>query len=138
MLSLLNPKIVRLKLWSLHRGGSNRKCRLVKGPTRILLPIEIMFFAFGGRKHCCQGRSAFSITGHAVWFFCMGQELIAYAQKPPLSAHADVSGGARGQSFCLSLHLYPYFVYASSKDRRVSYCKFGNFTDNFIFANSRG
>ena len=35
-------------------------------------------------------------------------------QKPTINTHADVSSGTRGLNFCLSLHLYPYFVYASS------------------------
>ena len=34
--------------------------------------------------------------------------LIAYAQKPPLQAHADVSSSVRGPFF----GLIPYFVYA--------------------------
>ena len=37
-------------------------------------------------------------------------------QKPPLNAHSDVSSRARGLNFGLSLHLHPYFVYASSED----------------------
>ena len=41
--------------------------------------------------------------------------LIAYAQKPHLNAHAEVSSGARGLNFDLSLHLYPYFAYASGE-----------------------
>ena len=52
--------------------------------------------------------------------------LIAYAQKPPLNAHADLSsvcvcggggggGGARGLKFDQSIHLYPYFVHVSSE-----------------------
>ena len=35
-----------------------------------------------------------------------------YAQKPTLNAYADVSSGP---NFGLSLHLHPYFVYASSE-----------------------
>ena len=34
---------------------------------------------------------------------------------PLIIAHADVSSRARGQIYGLSLHLYPYFVYASSE-----------------------
>ena len=41
--------------------------------------------------------------------------LIVYAQKPHLNAHAEVSSGARGLNFVLSLHLHPYFVYASGE-----------------------
>ena len=41
--------------------------------------------------------------------------LVAYAQTPPLNAHADVSRGARGLNFGLSLHLNIYFVLASSE-----------------------
>ena len=37
------------------------------------------------------------------------------AQKPHLNAHADITSGARDLNFDLSLHLHPYFVYASSK-----------------------
>ena len=40
--------------------------------------------------------------------------LIVCAQKP-LKTHGDVSSMARGQNYGLSLHLHPYFVYASSK-----------------------
>ena len=40
---------------------------------------------------------------------------IAYAQTPQLNAHAEVFSGARGLNFGLSLHLHPYFVYASSE-----------------------
>ena len=40
--------------------------------------------------------------------------LIAHAQKPRLNDHADISSGARGLNFGLSLHLHPEFVYASS------------------------
>ena len=41
--------------------------------------------------------------------------LIAHAQKPRLNDHADISSGARGLNFGLSLHPYPYLVYASSE-----------------------
>ena len=34
---------------------------------------------------------------------------------PSLSAYADVSSGARGLIFGLSLRLHPYFMYASSE-----------------------
>ena len=40
---------------------------------------------------------------------------MAYVQKPLLNAYADLSSMARGLFFCLSLHLHPYFVYASSE-----------------------
>ena len=35
------------------------------------------------------------------------------AQEFPLNAHADVFSGAKGLNFGMSLHLYPYFGYAS-------------------------
>ena len=35
------------------------------------------------------------------------------AQELPLNAHADVFSGARGLNFGMSLHLNPYFGYAS-------------------------
>ena len=41
--------------------------------------------------------------------------LITHAQKSPLKLQADVSRGARGLNFNQSLHLHPYFKYASSK-----------------------
>ena len=41
--------------------------------------------------------------------------IIAYAQMPIINAHADVYRGARGLTFGLSLHLYPYFVYVGSE-----------------------
>ena len=40
---------------------------------------------------------------------------VAYAQKPPLNDHANVSSQATGLNFCLSVHHYPNFVHASSK-----------------------
>ena len=46
--------------------------------------------------------------------------LIAYAQISTINMHADVSSRARGLSFDTSLHLYSYFVYASSEDSGVS------------------
>ena len=41
--------------------------------------------------------------------------LIAYAQKPTLNTHADIFSEACGLKFGLSLHLYPYIVYANIK-----------------------
>ena len=41
--------------------------------------------------------------------------IIAYAQEPPLYAHADVSGEIRGLNFGLSLYLRTYFEYASNE-----------------------
>ena len=38
--------------------------------------------------------------------------LIAYAQKPSLHAHAAASIRTRFLKFGLSLHPYPYFIYA--------------------------
>ena len=43
-------------------------------------------------------------------FYC-----IAYAQKPPLDAHADIFSRTRGLNFGLSLHLHSNFVYASKE-----------------------
>ena len=40
---------------------------------------------------------------------------MAYAQTPLMNAHTDVFSGDRGLKFGLSLHLYPYFLYASSE-----------------------
>ena len=37
--------------------------------------------------------------------------LVAYAQKPPLNTHADISSGASGLNFGQSLYLHLYFVY---------------------------
>ena len=41
--------------------------------------------------------------------------VIIYVQMPLIKIHIGVSSGARGIFFGLSLHLHPYFVYASSK-----------------------
>ena len=41
--------------------------------------------------------------------------LFAYTRTPPLYVHAEISSGARGNKFRLSLHLYPYYVYASNE-----------------------
>ena len=38
-----------------------------------------------------------------------------YARNDPINAHIDVSSGAKGLNFCLSHHLHPYAVYASSE-----------------------
>ena len=46
--------------------------------------------------------------------------LIAYAHKPTITSHSDISSGARSLNFGLSLDLHPYFVYASSEDSGVS------------------
>ena len=40
---------------------------------------------------------------------------IAYAQKRPLNAHADIFSRAGGLKFDQILYLLPYFVYASSE-----------------------
>ena len=45
---------------------------------------------------------------------------IAYAQKPSLNAHVDVSRSARCLELRLSLHLHPYFVYARSAAAQAS------------------
>ena len=39
----------------------------------------------------------------------------AHAQTPPLNANAGVSSGIKVLNCDLSLHLHPYFVYASSE-----------------------
>ena len=36
-------------------------------------------------------------------------------KSPILNTHADISYGARGLNYGLSLHLHPYFVRASSE-----------------------
>ena len=59
-----------------------------------------------------------------------GPMLIAYVQMPLINAHAVVSSGARGLNFGLSLHLHPYFVYASSKGSGKSAHK-GRLTEAF-------
>ena len=43
--------------------------------------------------------------------------LIAYAQKPPLNVHANISSRAtcRDLIFDLTHHLHPYIVHASSE-----------------------
>ena len=42
--------------------------------------------------------------------------MITYAQKTPLNTHTDISSLTRGLFLSLSLHLQPYFVYASKED----------------------
>ena len=44
------------------------------------------------------------------WFYAH-----AYAQKPTINAHSDISSETRGLSFGPSLHLHPYFVYESNE-----------------------
>ena len=46
--------------------------------------------------------------------------LIAYAQKPPISARTDVSGELDIQLLVLSLHLHPCFEYASATNALAS------------------
>ena len=41
--------------------------------------------------------------------------LIAYSQKTPVIVNAAVSSSVRDLKFELSLHLHPYFMYASCK-----------------------
>ena len=43
-----------------------------------------------------------------------------YVQKPHLKARADISSGAKGLYFGVTLHLHPYFVKASSEGSGVS------------------
>ena len=44
--------------------------------------------------------------------------LVAHAQMPHIIAQADVSSEAIGIKFGLSLHLHPYFMYASNDIQR--------------------
>ena len=46
--------------------------------------------------------------------------MIAYAQMPLMNAHTDISSEVGGSKFGLSLHIHPYFVYASSEDSAES------------------
>ena len=39
---------------------------------------------------------------------------ISFAEKFRLNDYTDLSSGARGQNYGLSLHLLPFFVYESS------------------------
>ena len=41
--------------------------------------------------------------------------LTAHAQKPPFSAHLDISSGARSLNFGLGLHLHSYVMHTSSE-----------------------
>ena len=41
--------------------------------------------------------------------------LFGHARKPPLNAHVYISSRTRGLNFGQSVHLDPYFVYASSE-----------------------
>ena len=76
--------------------------------------------------------------------------LFTFVQKLPLNAHADISTGAGRLNFNQFLHLHSCFMYASSEcsgktaemepsllayaiSTKISYCKFGNFCDGFIF-----
>ena len=38
---------------------------------------------------------------------------VVFIAEHPLNAHADLSSEAKGLNFCLSLHLQPFFEYAS-------------------------
>ena len=45
---------------------------------------------------------------------------IAYAQKPPLNTHADISSWARSPYFGMNLFLLLYFVYTKSEASTVT------------------
>ena len=64
--------------------------------TSIKLPSAFKSFIF------------FCVCGHLT-------QVLLYVTKPPISTHVDVSSGARGLNFGLSLYQHPYFVYASSE-----------------------
>ena len=40
---------------------------------------------------------------------------LSHLRKPSIKHHADISSRTRGPNFGTSLHLHPYFVYASSE-----------------------
>ena len=98
------PKIVFQYLLSLNAG--QKYCRMLQGEhsvilsTFIKLPIVFKTFVF---SYLC---SRFK----QILLYRL------YAQKPPLSVHADESSRARRLKFGFSLYLYLYFVYASSED----------------------
>ena len=46
---------------------------------------------------------------HEIWV------LIAYAQMSLINVRANLSSGAKGPIFGMSLHLQPYFAYVSSE-----------------------
>ena len=77
---------------------------------RVILSVLVVFDTFMTEINC-QSDMYLNHRSHYITF----GTYIAYAQKPPLNAHIDVSDSARGLKFDLSPHLYPYFVYASSE-----------------------
>ena len=63
------------------------------------------------------GNFMLSSVEHEKKFYSLGLMLviIAYPQKSTISAYDDVFRGARGINISLSLHLYPYSMFASSE-----------------------
>ena len=50
---------------------------------------------------------------HEIWV------LVTYGLKLFLNTHTDPSREVKGQHFDLSVHLYPFFVYASSEGHNL-------------------
>ena len=71
------------------------------------------YAAFHQGLHCLQVSRM--IRSKIFWLAHKMLVLNAYVQKSPSNAHAEVTSGARGLKFILSLLLLPKFVYARSK-----------------------
>ena len=77
---------------------------------RLILSVLVVFDTFTTEINC----QSDMYLKHRSRFITFGT-YIAYAQTSSLNAHIDVSDMARGLKFDPGLHLYPYFVYASSE-----------------------
>ena len=72
---------------------------LLSKPNICLAPVED-----SGLIQCIiKGKQSYNI----IWYLSL---------TPVINTHAGVSNGARSLQFGLSLHLHPFFVYASSED----------------------
>ena len=118
---LKRPKLGFQDQLSLNAG--QKYCRMLQGEhsailsTFIKLPIVIKIFVL----------SILAAVLHRVLLYLKvalptpygpANEIlvpIAYAQKRPLNAYADISSGPRGLKFDQILYLPLYFVYASSE-----------------------
>ena len=77
---------------------------------RLILSVLVVFDTFMTEINC-QSDMYLKHRSHYITF----GTYIAYAQTSPLNAHIDVFIRARGLKFDSGLHLYQYFLYASSE-----------------------
>ena len=81
-------------------------------PAQLCGPAELKLL-----PSCTKFCACFIFPDINVYMGCLNHILIisSYAQQPSFNTHADVSSRYRGLKFGTSLHLHPFFVYASIK-----------------------